>query len=255
MTQQSGRKVIISKLQLSCLMYLPLGWYLLSAPQWQLLSDWVAQFGFWCLPRWIQFGFSITSCYPRKPQGPIGHWRPPHESLYFLQTRLRGRGGHSPSSTQTLQTIQRVGEKGGERSHGASPPALSPINQTFPLRLCCSLLWLPQSSLFSLSNTPHWWAQLCCMLPVAVTKSNVLATQKKITSVWEMMQIFLMQLCRGQPCSQDQTRIELPIEWWPRPVGTAQIWSEIATARRKYNQNCGLDAQAVSSANKKGNKL
>lgn len=179
MTQQSGQKVIISKLQLSCLMYLPLGWYLLSAPQWQLLSDWVAQFGFWCLPRWIQFGFSITSCYPRKPQGPIGHWRPPHESLYFLQTRLRGRGGHSPSSTQTLQTIQRVGEKGGERSHGASPPALSPINQTFPLRLCCSLWWLPQSSLFSLSNTPHWWAQLCCMLPVAVTKSNVLAMQKK----------------------------------------------------------------------------
>lgn len=139
-------------LKTSTLMYLPLGWYLLSATQWQLLSDWVAQFGFWCLPHWIQFGFSITSCYPRKPQGPIGHWRPPHESLYFLQTRLRGRGGHSPNSTQTLQTMggEWVGEKGGERSHGASPPALSPINQTFPLRLCCSLMWLPQSSLFSL---------------------------------------------------------------------------------------------------------
>lgn len=100
-------------LKTSTLMYLPLGWYLLSATQWQLLSDWVAQFGFWCLPHWIQFGFSITSCYPRKPQGPIGHWRPPHESLYFLQTRLKREG--RALSQQHPNSADDGGRMGGRK--------------------------------------------------------------------------------------------------------------------------------------------
>lgn len=111
--------------------------------------DWVTELGFWCLPSRIQFGFSITSCYPRKPQGPIGHSRPPLESFYFLQTRLRGREGKGgreggegqegqcPNSTQTLQKTQRV-EGQWVRRHEASLPALWPINQTFLLHVCCS---------------------------------------------------------------------------------------------------------------------
>lgn len=180
--------------------------------------DWVTVFGFWCLPSRIQFGFSITSCYPRKPQGPIGHSRPPLESLYFLQTRLRGREGeggregggrqegHSPDSTQTLQTTQRVGDEEGERRHGASLPALWPINQTFLLRLCCSFphgcrQTCPRVLSFQLltddehDSLVHVTWRCSLRRQVGVIKAMFWLRNKSQTSgKW---QLFLMQLYRG----------------------------------------------------------
>ena len=75
-------------------------------------------------------------------------------SIPLFPARLDSEGGKvrerrgGRKGTQTLQTAQRVGERDGARRHGASLPALSPINQTFLLRLRGSFC-RPHGSLFS----------------------------------------------------------------------------------------------------------
>lgn len=180
--------------------------------------DWVTEFGFWCLPSRIQFGFSITSCYPRKPQGPIGHSRPLLESLYFLQTRLRGREGKGRRGREgagralarqhpnTVDNSEGGREDRREEAWSISSCTLTHKSNIPALSLLLFLSWLqknmPQSSVFSFQLLPDEYNSGACYLKMLTAetsrrnKSNVLATHQ-ITNVWEMTQLFLMQLYRG----------------------------------------------------------
>lgn len=185
----------VSRVRLAQHYYLKLSTQQLAFPCTTMTTSWKSDWvWFWCLPGRIQFGFSITSCYPRKPQGPVGHWRPPCEALYFLQTRLRGREGRKG----TLLTAPKYwrhsdgGREGAGEEAQASLAALSPINQNVPAPSLC-LFRSPSSAptaLFSFQKLTEEHDSGACYLKTLAAKtsccnkSNVFAAQQ-ITNVWE----------------------------------------------------------------------
>lgn len=79
----------------------------------------------------------------------------------------------------------------------------------------------------------------------------------QITSFLETTALFLMQLYRGQFCSQVLKPDKDSVTYWTVTLTSQGAWiqQKIATSYGEYNQNRALDAQAMSLAHKKGNKL
>lgn len=127
--------------------------------------------------------------------------------LYFLQTRLRGREGKEREGTlPTAPSLCRL-HRGWERTKGKEE-AWSISSWTLTHRsnipapsLLFYLSWLqlnePQSPLFSfqlLNDKHNSDASSWCLI-----KNNILW---QIITIREMTRLLLMQLHRGQPCSQ-----------------------------------------------------
>lgn len=133
----------------------------------------------------------------------------------FISCRLDSEGGAGTLPTAP-KLCRRWGENGWEKRE--EKEVMEHLLQLFhPLIKHSHSVFVALSCgcprvLSSLSNSSLMSTTLL-HVTCRRNKKQCFGHAKKITSVWEMTQIFLMQLCRGQPCSQDQTRIELPTEW------------------------------------------